>query len=223
MDVKPLVSGPSLAFRPPEGTTPMNTIRAPIHGRLARIAGVVVLVAGLALAVTTGRLAASPNYAAATPAPALLPADCQCGGPGGSADLAHISPWLNSACNSNVEVGRAGVHAYKNVGGSLVDVYVGWVQELYSSNGSCHGYQWTAFHMIMGNVAGTTAASGFAEMIWLSQDPLDWTTFTINYAGGQADGSFWSVAVMAGPLATTDGIWTSLVRFVPRGDGLFTA
>jgi hypothetical protein len=201
----------------------MNTIRAPIRGRLAAIAGALVLVAGLALAVTTGRPATSPNHVAAIPAPVMVPADCQCGGPGGSADLAHISPWLNSACSSNVEVGRAGVHAYKNVGGSLTDVYVGWAQELYSSNGSCRGYQWTAFHMIMSYVAGTTAASGFAEMIWLSQDPLDWTTFSINYSGGQADGNFWSVAVMAGPLSTTDGIWTSLVKFVPRSDGLFIA
>jgi len=202
----------------------MNTIRAPIQKRLAAVAGALVMVAGLALAVTTtGRSAASPNYAVAIPAPAMVPADCQCGGPGGSADLAHISPWNNSACNHNVEVGRAGLHAYRNVGGSLVDTYVGWAQELYSSYGSCHGYQWTAFHLNMTAVNLTTASSGFTEMIWLSQDPLDWTTFAVNYGGGQADGNFWSYAVMAGPLSTADGIWTSLVHFVGRNDGLFVA
>lgn len=201
----------------------MNTIRAPITRRLAAIAGALILVAGLVLTMTTGRPAASPNHAAAIPAPAMVPADCQCGGPGGSADLAHISPWNYSSCSYNTEVGRTNVHAYRNVGGSLTDVYVGWAQELYGYAGACRGYQWTAFHLNMSYVAGTTAASGFTEMIWLSADPLDWTTFPISYVGGQADGNFWSYAVMAGPLSTTDGIWTSLVRFSGRGDGLFVA
>ena len=155
--------------------------------------------------------------------PAITPADCSCGGPGGSASLAHISPWNYSSCNYNVEVGRAGIHAYRNVGGTLTDVYVGWAQELYGYSGACRGYQWTAFHMIMRYVAGTTAAGGFTEMIWLDGDPLDWTTFAINYGGGQADGNFWSYAVLAGPLSTWDGIWTSLVHFVGRSDGLFVA
>jgi hypothetical protein len=50
---------------------------------------------------------------------------------------------------------------------------------------------------------------------------LTWTTFAVTYQGGQQDGNFWSYAVLAGPLSTTDGIWTSLVHFVGQRDGLF--
>src|SRR5262245_6499853 len=37
----------------------------------------------------------------------MVPADCLCGGPGGSADLSHISPWLNSDCNTSISVGTS--------------------------------------------------------------------------------------------------------------------
>src|SRR5262245_25598165 len=49
----------------------------------------------------------------------MVPADCMCGGPGGSADLAHISPWLNSDCNTSVAVGTSNVYVYVSSNGSL--------------------------------------------------------------------------------------------------------
>lgn len=186
-------------------------------------------VLALALFAAVALAAAHPNSSTPTGfpaghgaalAPAMVPADCQCGGPGGSADLAHISPWLNPDCASYTEVGRAGVHAYK--GAAMTDTYVGWVQWVYSSNRSCRGYQWLFFHLIMGNVAGTTAAPGFAVMLWITPDPLDWTTFTVNYGGGQADGTFQSVAVLAGPLSTSAGVWSSLT-YLTGGGHVFTA
>ena len=203
----------------------MRAIR--VRGEPGRLPAIVLALLALLAVVAVGvshpaRGAGAPVFHSA-PAPVMVPADCQCGGPGGSATLAHISPWNNAACNHNTEVGRAGIHAYKSVNGTLTDVYVGWAQELYSSYGSCHGYQWTAFHMVMAGITGTTAWPGFTEMIWLSQDPLTWTTFAVTYQGGQQDGNFWSYAVLAGPLSTTDGIWTSLVHFVGQHDGLFAS
>jgi len=178
------------------------------------------------VSTTAGSQALGP---AGTPAVAqaggLQLADCQCGGPGGSADLAHISPWNNSACNSYVEVGRAGVHAYTGPSRNLTDMYIGWAQWVYSSNGSCHGYQWVIFHLSMAAVNASTASGGFTIMMWLTQDSLDWTTFNVTFAGGQADGTFDSYAVLAGPLQTSAGVTNSLVTYTRSQNpgGVFTA
>ena len=146
----------------------------------------------------------------------VTPADCLCGGPGGTASLAHISPWLNSDCDSSVQVGTTTVYAWVQTSGGLVKTNAGWAEWRYSSNRSCHGYQWVRYHLNMTVIHRSTVSGGFATMLWLSQDPLDWTTFTTNFTGGASDGAFSSYAVMAGPLLTTAGIWTSLAQFGPN-------
>ena len=148
----------------------------------------------------------------------VTPTDCLCGGPGGAANLAHISPWLNSDCNSSVQVGTTNVYAWVQGSSGLVKTYAGWAEWRYSSYRSCHGYQWVRFHLSMSVIRRSTVSHGFSTMLWLTQDPLDWTTFSTNFTGGASDGAFSSYAVMAGPLLTTAGIWTSLAQFGPNRD-----
>src|SRR5215831_17000431 len=79
-----------------------------------------VLSGPAAAAAPTGAVPIGAVRAGSAPVPAVLtgrssgvtPTDCLCGGPGGSADLAHISPWLNSDCNSSVQVGTSSVYAW---------------------------------------------------------------------------------------------------------------
>lgn len=193
-----------------------------IRRNRVRLAGLLlpaVLGAVMVGALTTVGGAEARGPAGSAPVVAqggMVPADCLCGGPGGSASLAHISPWLNSDCNTSISVGTSNVYVYVSQNGSLVRTYAGWSDWRYSSYRSCHGYQWVRYHLTMSVVHRSTVSGGFATMIWLSQDALDWTTFTTNFTGGASDGAFSTYAVMAGPLTTTAGIWTSLAQFGPN-------
>jgi hypothetical protein len=176
-----------------------------------------------ALLLSAALLAPAGGSAAAGPVrgPGVTLADCLCGGPGGSPDLAHISPWTVGDCNTSVAVGTTSVYVWINGTSGLVKTYAGWAEWRYSSYRSCHGYQWVRYHLNMTTVHRSTVSAGFATMLWLAPDPLDWTTFSTTFSGGAADGAFSTYAIMAGPLQTTAGIWTSLAQFGPNRN--FTA
>src|SRR5215468_11476720 len=146
-----------------------------IRSRLVRSAVVGALLALLAIGLVSG---SGAQASIGPPRGPAQPVSCQCGGPGGAPDLSHISPWTNRDCAVSIGLSNTtSVDVYWLVHGSLVVRYAGWAEWRYSSNGSCHGYQWIRFHLNMAVVEASTVAAGFATMMWLTQDPLDWTTY----------------------------------------------
>jgi hypothetical protein len=118
-------------------------------------------------------------------------------------NLAHISPWDNSACNTNVQAGSGTTvyyEYYDSSRGTLVDHSLGTAQYRYSPNGSCSGYQWihfvlnmTAVHTYMGS-----NDPSFSFDLWLDSSGASYVPMTVTFTGGQADGDFQSYAVKAG-------------------------
>ena len=204
-----------MSFASKKVVTLVLGVAAAVGPALAGTAAAAAPAGPVPIGAAVGSATATPAVLVGRPG-GITPTDCLCGGPGGSADLGHISPWLNSDCNSSVQVGTSSVYVWVQGSSGLTKTYAGWSEWRYSSYRSCHGYQWVRYHLSMSVINRSTVAGGFATMMWLSQDPLDWTTFTTNFTGGASDGVFSTYAVMAGPLRTTAGILTSLAQFGPN-------
>lgn len=80
-------------------------------------------------------------------------------------------PSSMSSCAKNSQVGRTNV--YQNTVNLTYGhfVYVGWVEERYSSNGSCAGEQWAIFHIATEFHAQVNLGHANSESIYLN--PVD--------------------------------------------------
>jgi hypothetical protein len=139
-----------------------------------------------------------------------------------AADLAHISPWDNSACSTNIRAGSPTTiyfQYYSAPHDATFNVNLGTADYRFSSTGSCNKYQWIHFVLNMSTVHTYLGSSPHFEFfLWLNGATTHYVDMTISFTGGQADGDFQSYAVKAGAAKTASKIMSSSVAAAYNSD-----